>query len=113
MNKEIEDIFKNFKVAEVSIPIGFIDYFGKETTYITYQSISNIPILAEDDEIIYSQDSIDIDIFTKGNYLNIVKEIKKIMKLNEYVWIGDSPDMHETDTGYYHKTISFIKERSA
>ena len=40
-----------------------------------------------------------------------LKEIKNKMLANDYVWDGDSPDMYEQDTGYYHKTISFVKER--
>ena len=76
MNEEIETIFENFIVDGVKIPIAFIKYFGKAETYLTYQSIGNDPTLASDDITIYSLDSIDIDIYTKGNYLNIIKEIK-------------------------------------
>jgi len=110
MNEEIETIFKNFIVDGVSIPIAFIKYFGKLETYITYQSIGNNPALASDDVITNSKDTIDIDVYTKGNYLKIIKEIKKLMLANDFVWAGDSPDMYETDTGFYHKTISFAKE---
>jgi hypothetical protein len=42
----------------------------------------------------------------------MVKQIKKLMKNNEWVWTGDSPEMYETDTRLYHKTISFEKERN-
>ena len=111
MNEEIEKIFEKFIVDKVKIPIGFIRYTGKETTYLTYQSMGNNPALSSDDKINYSTDTIDIDIYTKGNYLKIIKEIKKLMLANEFVWDGDSPDMYEQDTGYYHKTISFVKER--
>ena len=112
MNEEIETIFENFIVDGVKIPIAFIKYFGKAETYLTYQGIGNDPTLASDDITIYSLDSIDIDIYTKGNYLNIIKEIKNKMLANDFTWDGDSPDMYEQDTGYYHKTISFVKERN-
>ena len=36
MNKLIEQIFTNFKVNNVSIPVSFLRYGGKSTTYITY-----------------------------------------------------------------------------
>ena len=111
MNEEIEKIFKNFTVDEIKIPIAFIRYTGKKETYITYQSIGNNPVLSSDDNTKYSSDTIDIDIYTKGNYLKIMKEIKNKMLANDFVWVEDSPDMFETDTGYYHKTISFAKER--
>jgi len=30
---------------------------------------------------------------------------------NGFIWIEDSIDMYEEDTGLYHKTITFAKER--
>ena len=35
------------------------------------------------------------------------------MELNDFTWQPsfDSPDMFEEDTGYYHKTVCFAKER--
>lgn len=112
MNSEIENIFNNFSVDNVSIPIGFLEYTGKNTTYLTYQCIAEDPLYSSDDEINYILNKYDIDIYSKGNYLNIVKEVKKLMKINNFIWTGDSPDFKEKETGYYHKTISFEKERS-
>ena len=43
--------------------------------------------------------------------INVLKEIKKRMKENEWIWTGDSEEMYENDTGLYHKTSSFEKER--
>ena len=33
------------------------------------------------------------------------------MKKNEWLWVEDSEEMYEEDTGLYHKTITFEKER--
>ncbi len=110
MNEEIENIFNNFTVNGVVIPIAFIKYFGKAETYITYQSISNNLALSSDDIANYSKNIIDIDVYTKGNYIQIIEKIKEKMKQNDFVWKDDSPDMYETDTGFYHKTLSFVKE---
>ena len=55
--------------------------------------------------------SVDIDIFSDKNYLNIVEKIKELMRTNEWVWSGDSPELFEEDTGLYHKTCTFEKER--
>jgi len=112
MNSEIETIFNNFIVDDVQIPIDFAEYTGSATTYLTYISITDDPALAGDDEILTSVIQYDIDIFTKGNYLNILKSIKTLMKNNGWMWMGDSPDMFEKDTGYFHKTATFGKERS-
>ena len=55
----------------------------------------------------------DFDIYSKGNYFNIVEEVKKIMKNNGFMWQPNrtSQDMYEADTGYYHKTLCFAIER--
>ena len=49
-----------------------------------------------------------MDIYTKGNYIPIIKEVKKIMKENNFIWTSDSPDMYEEDTNFYHKSVSFL-----
>ena len=112
MNSEIEKIFNNFIVDDVLIPIEFIDYKGKSNTYMTYHEIDNEPELCRDDIPLYSGVTYDVDIYTKGNFLNIVKEVKKKMLESGWTWIEDSQDMYEEDTKMYHKTITFAKERS-
>ena len=51
------------------------------------------------------------DIYSDGNYLAIQDEVERIMEDNEFIRVGCSPDMYEEDTGLYHKTIEFEKER--
>jgi hypothetical protein len=113
MNSLIEKIFADFKVDNKNIPVSFLNYEGKSTTYITYQSINNSGSLSGDNEIIGYIDYYDIDIYSKSNYFNIVKEVKKIMKANGFMWQPSmsSEDMFEDDTGYYHKTLCFAIER--
>ena len=36
MNELIQSIFTNFEVDGVSIPVKFLRYNGKSTTYVTY-----------------------------------------------------------------------------
>lgn len=110
MNKEILKIFNDFEVNGVKIPVKHLKYKGADTTYITFQEVNNNPALCCDDECEYSVKQYDFDIYTTGNYLNILKAVKKKLKENEFVWVEDGPDMYEDDTGYYHKTTTFEKE---
>ena len=112
MNREIEQLFNGFNVDGVDIPIACIRYRGNLKTFVTYHEIDNQPRVEADNQLIYSVSEFDFDVYTDGNYLNIVSEIKRILLNNNYVWIEDSPDMYEEDTGLYHKTITFAKERS-
>ena len=111
MNEELTTIFKNFKVNNKSIPVEYLLYKGKSKTFITWTITNEVPSLNVDDENIYSVVSVDIDVFSDSNYLDIIKEVKKLMKNNNWLWSEDGPEMYEEDTELYHKTISFEKER--
>lgn len=111
MNNQIEKILSEFSVDGNKIPYDFIRYRGDSKTYITYQEIDNEPALIGDDIPLYSASIIDFDIYSDGNFLRMVSELKKVMLENNFIWIEDSQDMYEEDTRLYHKTITFAKER--
>lgn len=107
MNKIILDTFYQFTVDGVEIPVAFLKYKGDAETYIVFSEIDNSPAYSCDDECEYSIKQFDFDIYTKSNYLNILKAVKQKLKEIGFVWVEDSPDMYEKDTGYYHKTTTF------
>lgn len=112
MNEELKTIFTNFKVNNVPVPVAHLRYVGSATTFVTWTIISERPSLTANDEDLYSVVTVDIDVYSKGNYLGIISEVKKIMKQNSWLWTEDSSEMYEDDTELYHKTITFAKERS-
>ena len=113
MNEELKQIFGDaIVVGNKKIPTAHIKYKGKETTFVVWTIISDAPALSGDNEQLYSIASVDVDVYSKGNYLSVLKEIKRLMKHNEWVWVGDSVEMYEDDTGLYHITASFEKERT-
>lgn len=109
MNELIERIFADF-----SVPVWFLRYNGNETTYIVYSQTDADNSLSADDELTNYVDYYDFDIYSKGNYLKIVKSVKEILKDNGFVWqpSRSSGDLYEAETGYYHKTLCFAIERS-
>lgn len=113
MNSLIEKIFENFKVEDKIIPVSFMKYEGKSSTYITYQNIDLDSSYAAEDEIQGYIDYYDIDIYSKSNYMKIVSKVKEIMKANGFMWQPSktSSDMFEDDIGYFHKTLCFAIER--
>ncbi|MCI8699736.1 MAG: hypothetical protein HFJ47_00135 [Clostridia bacterium] len=98
-------------LSKLEVPVTHLKYKGKEKTYVVWTIIDDQPSFSSDDEIQYSEVTVDIDIYSESNYLKLMSSIKKIMKENEWTWDGDSPEMHEEDTGLYHRTCTFIKER--
>ena len=113
MNEVIENIFKDFKVDGKNIPVAFLRYNGKSTTYVTYQEMPADNSFSGDDELLGYVTYYDFDIYSKGNYLKVMESVKQLMKDNGWRWQPSlsSQDMFEDDTGYYHKTLNFAIER--
>ena len=113
MNKEIETIFKDFEVDGKTIPVSFLRYNGKATTYVTYQEVEADNSLSGDDELLAYVTFYDFDIYSKGNYFKVMDALKQKLKDNGWRWQPSlsSEDMYEDDTGYYHKTLNFAKEK--
>lgn len=107
----LNNIFKDFKVEDKTVPVSYLKYEGKEKTYITYTFTDDRPKLFADNKELGSVISIDIDIFSDRNFIAIVNKVKEVMEDNDFIRISNSPDMYEDDTGLYHKTIEFEKER--
>lgn len=111
MNNEIEEIFDNFIVDSKKIPVEFSKYSGPEEQYVVYSSLGEKPELHANDIPIVSVDTFDFDIYSKSNYLNILKEIKNKLTNAGWTWVEDSEDLYEEDTGFYHKTTTWCKEK--
>ena len=113
MNELIETIFANFQVNGQSIPVSFLRYDGKSTTYITYELMDMDNSFSGDDELLGYVDYYDFDIYSKGNYFPIVESVKSLLKANGFMWqpSRSSGDLYEDDTGYFHKTLNFAIER--
>ena len=93
------------------IPVAHLRYKGNSRRFVTWTITGESPALSANDEDLCSVCSVDVDIFSESNYLDIKKEIKQKMKNNDWVWVEDSEEMYEEDTGLYHQVCSFEKER--
>ncbi len=107
----LKTIFTDFIVDGESVPVEYIKYKGNSKTYVTYTFTSDDPQLFGDNKEIGSVIDVDIDIYSDKNYLAIKNRIEELMEENDFIRTGCSPDMYEEDTGLFHKTIEFEKER--
>lgn len=94
-----------------NIPVAHLKYKGNSKTYVVWTIIDEEPLFFYEDNIQYSIVTVDIDIYSDSNYLNIMSSIKNIMKENEWTWDEDSTESYEEDTKLYHRTCTFSKER--
>ena len=112
MNVEIKKILgEKLFIGGEEIPVAHLKYKGSSKKFVTWAMLDEYPAFSANDEVLCSICPVDIDVFSEGNYLDIIKEIKEKMKNNEWVWTGDSAEMYEDDTKLYHKTCTFEKER--
>lgn len=111
MNKFIFDIMSSLIVDGVEIPVEWLKYKGDLTAYVVFSDLGETPAHHTDDECEYSTIQFDFDIYSKGNYLNILKAVKQKLKENGFTWVEDSPTMFEEETGFYHKTTTWEIEK--
>ena len=111
MNKEIFDIMCLMTVDGVEIPVEWLKYKGSLKRYVVFSDLGESPASHGDDECEYSVKQYDFDIYADGNYLNILKTVKERLRANGWSWVEDSPTMYEEDTGLYHITTTWEKEK--
>ena len=109
MNALIQSIFTGFSVDGTSVPVKFLRYEGHGEPYVVYSQIDASESLSGDDDLVGYVDYYDFDVYSKGNYLKIVEEVKSKLQEHGFVWqlSRTSADFYEPDTGYYHKTLCF------
>ena len=111
MNAEIETALANLVVNNVTVAVAYMEYHGHGEPYVVYRQYDKDNTYATEDKIAGFVTYYDFDVYSKGNYLAIVEEIKA--RLEPYFWTWepsrDSPDMYDTDTRYYHKTVCLCK----
>ncbi|OLS02554.1 hypothetical protein [Tissierella creatinophila] len=104
MNREILAALK-----DVGVPVRFQTYGGKEETYITFFTYLDKPELHSDDRELITGNYIQIDVWSKKDYTDLVDSVHQKMieagfiKLNFY-------DLYEEELKVYHKVMRFLKE---
>ncbi|WP_019278814.1 hypothetical protein [Clostridium botulinum] len=107
MNKLIMDILKPLK-----IPVSFQKYTGRKDTYITFHEYFTGGEEYEDDNEVLTAHYVQVDIWSKTDYTNIVKEVKEKLTSVGFKRLSEA-DLYEKDTRIYHKGLKFyyLEER--
>ncbi|WP_350343224.1 hypothetical protein PRVXT_002514 [Proteinivorax tanatarense] len=106
MNKTILSALSSLRA-----PVAFQTYSGNAETYITFFTyLDKTEIYADDDELITGQ-YIQLDIWSKGDYTELVKEVHKNMKEAGFIKLNFY-DLYEKDLKIYHKVMRYKKEEN-
>lgn len=111
MNAEIETIFQNFTVDNVSIPVSFAFYDGNADAYVVYSNSDDDGSYSGDDEMLGYITYYDFEIYSKGNFFSILSAVKAKMKEAgwEFQPSLSSADHYDRDTRIFSKTLCFAK----
>lgn len=111
MNEEIETIFENFKVDDVSIPVSFGFYDGDAETYIVYSNVDDDGSYSGDDDLLGYITYYDFELYSTKNYFAVARAVISLMK--EAGWEFQpslcSADLYDRDTKIFSKTLCFAK----
>ena len=93
----------------IGVPVTFQNYAGKETTYITFFTYLEQGEEFADDEEIVTGHYIQVDVWSKGNYMEVVNEVKERMKQAGFRRRSEY-ELYEKDTKIFHKVLRFVYE---
>lgn len=115
MNELITSLFENFTVGGVLIPVKYSYYLGHGEPYVVWMQENADNSLTGDDSLIGYADYYDFDVYSKGNFLEIIEAVKQVLVNAGFVWqvSRSSGDLFEVETGYHHKTLNFAILREA
>lgn len=101
INKIIIDTLKPLK-----IPVSFQKYTGKAKEYITFHEYSANGEEYEDDVEAMIGHYIQVDIWSKGDYTQLVSRVKGLLISCGFKRLNEE-DLYESDIEIYHKGIRF------
>jgi hypothetical protein len=101
----------NNKVIEalksLNVPVSFQKYNGKQSTYITFFNYLEQGEQYADNEEKATGYYIQIDLWSKNDYTELVKSVKNAMKAAGFIRTS-AADLFESDTKIYHKAMRFF-----
>lgn len=90
----------------LGIPVAFQKYSGKSETYITFYEYLSSGEEFEDDEEAVTAHYLQIDLWSKGDYTELVGQIRNALLLAGFRRLNEI-DLYEEDTKIYHKGMKF------
>ncbi len=88
------------------VPLGFRTYNGTANTYMTY-FVEDFPELNADDTEQVTGYFVQVEVFSKSNYYNLVEQIKELMKQAGFERLNSVDDPYSSETEMFHKVMTF------
>lgn len=104
VNRLIMDTLK-----PLGYPISQAKYNQTADTYIVFVEYNQAPRMNADDKELITKHFFQVDVFSKVNYLQLVNDVKKLMKKAGFGRMFES-ETYDTDMKRYRKIIRFNYE---
>lgn len=96
-------------LKDIGVPVSFQRHTGTADTYITFFTYLDRPELHSDDRETVTGYYVQIDVWSKNDYTELVKSVHEKMSAVGFRKQGFY-DLYEDDTRMYHKAMRFLKE---
>ena len=96
-------------LSPLNIPVAFQTYSGKADTYITFFTYLEKAELHADDKEEIGGNYIQLDLWSKSDYTELIREIHKYMKEAGFIKLNFY-DLYEKDLKVYHKVMRYRRE---
>lgn len=93
----------------LGVPVATANYNSTAETYIVFVEYNGAPRMNADDEVLVSKHFFQVDIFSSGNYLQLVKDVRRLMKGAGFGWMFES-ETYDVDMKKFRKIIRFNYE---
>ncbi|GIN60534.1 hypothetical protein J27TS8_05270 [Robertmurraya siralis] len=90
----------------LGVPVEPLNYDGNEDTYITFFEFNQTSQTRADDKEIKTKHSIQVDIWSNGDYTNLTKQVKNLLISVGFVRRMET-ETFEEETKTYHKVLRF------
>jgi hypothetical protein len=93
-------------LSPLNVPVSFATYKNSAETYIVFLEYNQAPRLNADDEEILTKHFYQVDVFSSGNYTQLVQDVKRLMKEAGFGRMFES-ETYDTDMKKYRKIFRF------
>jgi hypothetical protein len=93
-------------LSPTNVPVAFQVYTGTATTYITFFEYNQQGKLFADDTEKSTQHSIQVDVWSTGNYSVLVEQVRSLMIGQKFIRNSET-EFYENDTKVFHKVFRF------
>ncbi|MDN4609123.1 hypothetical protein [Sporosarcina highlanderae] len=106
LNRKIMDTLK-----PLGVPVAFGNYNQTANTYIVFVEYNQASRMNADDDELITKHFFQMDVFSTGNYLQLVKDVKSLMKEAGFGRMFES-ETYDTDMKMFRKIIRFNYENT-